>query len=1104
MAGNAEPANYLRTAADLGEVSGVPIHVRVTSTPWDLETDALAISVGASGYGSLGSRVVAQLPEASWPQNRLGELVPDEPTIVEIPLGKRQLRCVIMTTVREPSRAPFAERPATLEGVARATASCVRIAGDRGLWPLALPLLGAGSIGMPAVTVAAVMAQSLRSALRSRAADSNRASVVLFCQTAADRQAIEIAWGYYEILRSARREALAMASVRDRAAAADLDDVRLHSATDLDEESLWRPCAAQLNELREIDADRETLRQRLIGPIERDAAAVPPDRAARFETEIAGTLDGNTLWHELTRRRESAAGVLERALVDHTFVPLLRGRIDEHERSRRREQSREELRNTYRQPLEPATTNQLRSEFSIETLVRTEPYDEITALLEPKRSPRLSLGVAGPRGCGKSTLLSAAYEGWADRGIRIEVPAPASYVPREFLLHLYGLVCKETLRRDPILRDIVDEDLPRGAHVRSVSALTLVALPALVLLAGIVLLVYAAPGLATVIDLRMAAAGATAIVVAGIPFALLVWQTRLEPKPPSPGAPGVRDPLSDLYVGSRRRGLRRPSSWFVLLWVVLSGATALLVPLHFLAPHQVAGIALIAGAVFTMRLRSPLYPSAFRRVPDDERSASSLEAHDLGGYVRIGRSAGGLTGLAAARWVALFAGAALLWGVVGVTLTGWWIAGSALAAGGCAALLTGLRWQSRISQQLECWAGAGADRSSRQALRDLARIRYQTSVVSGWTSTLKLAGGSWSPFGVDSAVSGSTTEADAPLGVPEIIHGIKKLLPARGAALVVIDELDKIESVEKAREFLNEIKGVLEAPNTYFVISVSEDAIASFERRGLPFRDVFDSAFDEVVHVTYMNAEQARSLLAERDVVVPPAYGALAFCLSGGLPRDLIRAMDRIASSVRADATPIPLADVVHQVVHRDLVAKVGAVTSAIKTILIEPDVSRLLRIFQELDRCVPGASAGGACFLRDDWLAGVGMLEPILEPAAPDQAKRSELLRLSAELLGYFYYCRTLVELFRVKADPEVDQLIEAETRDHGQALDDLVHARQTFAVNPFLAWQQLSAVRTSLGLDVHALPAAMTVTRAPAAPSTTPPPRAVSRSTRRRGSGP
>jgi hypothetical protein len=79
-----------------------------------------------------------------------------------------------------------------------------------------------------------------------------------------------------------------------------------------------------------------------------------------------------------------------------------------------------------------------------------------------------------------------------------------------------------------------------------------------------------------------------------------------------------------------------------------------------------------------------------------------------------------------------------------------------------------------------------------------------------------------------------------------------------------IDELDKIDSVHDAGRFLNEIKVLFGIPHCFFLVSLSEDAMSQFERRGLPMRDVFDSSFDDVVRVGPLDASRSVALLRER------------------------------------------------------------------------------------------------------------------------------------------------------------------------------------------------------------------------------------------------
>ena len=106
--------------------------------------------------------------------------------------------------------------------------------------------------------------------------------------------------------------------------------------------------------------------------------------------------------------------------------------------------------------------------------------------------------------------------------------------------------------------------------------------------------------------------------------------------------------------------------------------------------------------------------------------------------------------------------------------------------------------------------------------------------------------------------------------MPEIVDSLRSFLESIAQTrkvFVGIDELDKIESDERARQFVNEIKGIFGIKDCYFLLSVSEEAIGSFERRGIPFRDVFDSSFDEIVRVRYLKLEDATTLLNRRVAV---------------------------------------------------------------------------------------------------------------------------------------------------------------------------------------------------------------------------------------------
>jgi len=76
-------------------------------------------------------------------------------------------------------------------------------------------------------------------------------------------------------------------------------------------------------------------------------------------------------------------------------------------------------------------------------LVVTDAMAKVSATARNVHSG--SLGVSGPRGVGKSTILQffGARAGSDDGGnLRLVVPAPVDYEPREFIIHLFSRLCE--------------------------------------------------------------------------------------------------------------------------------------------------------------------------------------------------------------------------------------------------------------------------------------------------------------------------------------------------------------------------------------------------------------------------------------------------------------------------------------------------------------------------------------------------------------------------------------------------------------------------------------------------------------------------------------
>ena len=118
----------------------------------------------------------------------------------------------------------------------------------------------------------------------------------------------------------------------------------------------------------------------------------------------------------------------------------------------------------------------------------------------------------------------------------------------------------------------------------------------------------------------------------------------------------------------------------------------------------------------------------------------------------------------------------------------------------------------------------------REAQGWLTEIKFQQSYTMGWSGALK------TPLGLEGSINQARSLARLQMSLPEIVDAFMHFLgkvAATQTVLIGIDELDKIESDEKAQSFLNDIKVVFGAFNVFYLVSVSENAMSQFERRGL-------------------------------------------------------------------------------------------------------------------------------------------------------------------------------------------------------------------------------------------------------------------------------
>lgn len=172
--------------------------------------------------------------------------------------------------------------------------------------------------------------------------------------------------------------------------------------------------------------------------------------------------------------------------------------------------------------------------------------------------------------------------------------------------------------------------------------------------------------------------------------------------------------------------------------------------------------------------------------------------------------------------------------------------------------------------------------------------------------------------------------------------------------VVCIDELDKLDSPDHLVEIVNELKDLFHIQGVHFVVSVSTDALESFERRGLPSRDAFDSAFDTVVLADWLTLDEALAIISARAAGFAPPIAMFCHAWSGGLARDLLRTARAAVELQRRNTHPVTVGEIVTHIVLGDLT---DATTATLRTLAQQDaDLDALCELHQLLDPARLGA----------------------------------------------------------------------------------------------------------------------------------------------------
>ena len=153
------------------------------------------------------------------------------------------------------------------------------------------------------------------------------------------------------------------------------------------------------------------------------------------------------------------------------------------------------------------------------------------------------------------------------------------------------------------------------------------------------------------------------------------------------------------------------------------------------------------------------------------------------------------------------------------------------------------------------------DTKTEQLARNhLQNIRFQQSYSFGWSGSLTMP---IAQVGINEALSLAEYQQSLPDIVAAMREFLEQIATESSPVIIAVDELDKVASDVSAANFLNDLKGIFGVRHCYYLVSVSEEALSNFELRGFPFRDAFDSAFDEVLYLRPLTYKESAALAAQ-------------------------------------------------------------------------------------------------------------------------------------------------------------------------------------------------------------------------------------------------
>lgn len=282
--------------------------------------------------------------------------------------------------------------------------------------------------------------------------------------------------------------------------------------------------------------------------------------------------------------------------------------------------------------------------------------------------------------------------------------------------------------------------------------------------------------------------------------------------------------------------------------------------------------------------------------------------------------------------------------------------------------------------------------------------------------------------------------------LPEVVEEYRALATEvvgwRGGLVVAIDELDRIADAETAERYIDRIRPVFGIPGCVYLVAVSQDVLARFERRVSDQRSGLDATFDDVIRLNEFGLDETLALLRRRVTGFPDLFLALCHCLSGGVPRDSMRTARGLVDS-RRDAGQNELAEITAGVVGQQLATYRNGFLARPGTDTLDADFVGLIA-----EPSWPGTG-------RSLSTAVGTLLDPQYDAMDPART----------ELAAVVYFYATVLDVFGTRSEHLVSALAGPGDvrREH---LAQLAAVRGLIGLSPAMAIAQLNLLRRGFAL--------------------------------------